>query len=72
LALTNKKVALLEFDLRKLKGIKIRGIEDNNDRGITNFLIGQTDDAGSIYKVLSNHPNLHIFNTGQYHQILQS
>jgi Mrp family chromosome partitioning ATPase len=37
LALTNKKVALLEFDLRKLKGIKIRGIEDNNDRGITNF-----------------------------------
>ena len=64
LALTNKKVALLEFDLRKLKGIKIRGIEDNNDRGITNFLIGQTDDAGSIYKVLNNHPNLHIFNTG--------
>jgi capsular exopolysaccharide synthesis family protein len=64
LALTNKKVALLEFDLRKLKGINIKGIDDNNDRGITNFLIGQTDDAGSIYKILSNHPNLHIFNTG--------
>lgn len=64
LSLTHKKVALLEFDLRKLKGIKIKGIEDNNDRGITNFLIGQTDDASTIYKVLPNHPNMHIYNTG--------
>lgn len=64
LALTEKKVALLEFDLRKLKGINLDEIEDNNDRGITNFLIGQTNDINSICKTLKKHPNLHLYNTG--------
>ncbi len=64
LALTGKRVALLEFDLRKLKGIEIKEIDDNNDRGITNYLIGQTNDINSIYKTLRKHPLLHLYNTG--------
>ncbi|MBX2931816.1 MAG: polysaccharide biosynthesis tyrosine autokinase [Chitinophagaceae bacterium] len=64
LALTGKRVALLEFDLRKLKGIEIDEIESNNDRGITNYLIGQTNDISSIYKTLRKHPQLHLYNTG--------
>ncbi|MFT2604295.1 hypothetical protein ACMWQW_31015, partial [Escherichia coli] len=42
LELTEKKVALLEFDLRKLKSLKVIKNEEF-DKGITNFLIGQTD-----------------------------
>ena len=64
LSLTGKKVALLEFDLRKLKGINIKEIEDNNDRGITNYLIGQANDPATLYKTLSKNPNLHVYNTG--------
>lgn len=64
LSLTDKKVALLEFDLRKLKGINIKEIEDNNDRGITNYLIGQSNNPETLYKTLSKNPNLHVYNTG--------
>lgn len=64
LALTGKKVALLAFDLRKLKGLKLPEHIDDYTIGITNFLIGQTNDLTSIYKVLSKHPSLHIYNTG--------
>lgn len=64
LALTDKKVALLEFDLRKLKGIDLNEIENNNDRGITNYLIGQTNDISTLTKTLKKHPNLHVYTTG--------
>jgi capsular exopolysaccharide synthesis family protein len=68
LALTGKKVALLEFDLRKLKGIEFNEndivIDENNNRGITNYLIGQTDDINTIYKPFKKHPQLHLYNTG--------
>ncbi|MCU0321213.1 MAG: polysaccharide biosynthesis tyrosine autokinase [Chitinophagaceae bacterium] len=64
LSLTYKKVALLEFDLRKIKGINNKEIEDNNDRGITNYLIGQSNNPETLYKTLSKNPNLHVYNTG--------
>lgn len=64
LALTGKKVALLEFDLRKLKGIELNEIDDNNERGITNYLIGQTNDIASIQKTIKRFPLLHFYTTG--------
>lgn len=64
LALTGKKVALLEFDLRKIKGIQIDEIEDNNDRGLTNFLIGHTTDLSTLYKTINKFPGLHLYTSG--------
>ncbi len=65
LALTGKKVALMEFDLRKLKGIKLPELDKlPSTKGITNYLIGQTNEIDGIYKTLANLPTLHIFNTG--------
>ncbi len=63
LELTEKKVALLEFDLRKLKSLKIIKNEEFN-KGITNFLIGQTDDLKEIAYTLEDFPNLDVFKTG--------
>ncbi len=64
LSLTGKKVALLAFDLRKLKGLKLPDIIEDNNRGITNYLIGQTNDITSVYQVMPKHPSLHVYNTG--------
>ncbi len=61
--LTEKKVALLEFDLRKLKSLKIIKNEEFN-KGITNFLIGQTDSLKEIVYTLDEFPNLDIYKTG--------
>lgn len=63
LELTGKKVALLEFDLRKLKSLKIIKNEEFN-KGITNFLIGQTDDIGDLAYSIDEFPNLHVYKTG--------
>lgn len=63
LELTGKKVALLEFDLRKLKSLKIIRNEDFN-KGITNFLIGQTDDLNDLAYSIDDFPNLHVYKTG--------
>jgi capsular exopolysaccharide synthesis family protein len=64
LSLTGKKVALLAFDLRKLKGLKLPDVIEDNNRGITNYLIGQTNDIASIYQIMPKHPSLHVYNTG--------
>lgn len=63
LELTGKKVALLEFDLRKLKSLKIIKNEEFN-KGITNFLIGQTDDINDLAYSIDEFPNLHVYKTG--------
>ena len=63
LELTGKKVALLEFDLRKLKSLKIIKNEEFN-KGITNFLIGQTDDIKDLAYSIDEFPNLHVYKTG--------
>lgn len=64
LSLTGKKVALMAFDLRKLKGLELPDMENFSDRGITNYLIGQTDQIAGLHQVLPKHPSLHIYNTG--------
>lgn len=64
LSLTGKKVALMAFDLRKLKGLKLPGMEEYNEKGITNYLIGQTDHIAGLHQVLPKHPSLHVYNTG--------
>jgi capsular exopolysaccharide synthesis family protein len=63
LSLTGKKVALLEFDLRKLKSIKVPEV-NMSSKGITNYLIGQTDNADEIFVKMDRFPNLSIYNTG--------
>ena len=63
LELTEKKVALLEFDLRKLKSLKVIKNEEF-DKGITNFLIGQTDNLNELAYDIEAFPNLHVYKTG--------
>lgn len=63
LELTGKKVALLEFDLRKLKSLKLIKNEEFN-KGITNFLIGQTDDINELVYTITDFPNLDVYKTG--------
>jgi len=63
LSLTGKKVALLEFDLRKLKSIKLAEIS-NDQMGLTNFLIGQAKSPAEVYVQLRDFPDLHVYNTG--------
>jgi capsular exopolysaccharide synthesis family protein len=63
LELTEKKVALLEFDLRKLKSLKVIKNEEF-DKGITNFLIGQTDNLEDLAYFIDAFPNLHVYKTG--------
>lgn len=63
LSLSNKKVALLEFDLRKLRKEVYEG-ESPNTRGITNYLIGQVPNPNDIITTVENLPNLHIFRSG--------
>jgi capsular exopolysaccharide synthesis family protein len=63
LSITGKKVALLEFDLRKLKSLNIIANESHN-KGLTSYLIGQTDDMSSISHKLDKYPDLDIYNTG--------
>ncbi len=63
LAVTGKKVALLEFDLRKLQSLKIVRNE-RHTKGISNYLIGQVQDPTELITTLEEYPNMHIFNTG--------
>jgi len=63
LSLSGKKVALLEFDLRKMRGGVYSG-EKQNSKGITNYLIGQTDNPGDIITTVEHYPDLNIFRSG--------
>jgi len=63
LSLTGKRVALLEFDLRKLQSLKIINNE-GHDRGLTNYLINQVDDIASLKFRLEKYPHLDVFSTG--------
>lgn len=63
LSLSNKKVALLEFDLRKLRKDVYEG-ESSNSKGITNYLIGQVPNPQHIITTVEGLPNLHIFRSG--------
>ncbi|MBC7721403.1 MAG: polysaccharide biosynthesis tyrosine autokinase, partial [Pedobacter sp.] len=63
LSLSGKKVALLEFDLRKMRNIQYKG-EKQNTKGITNYLIGQTNEPNDIITEIENLPFLHIYRSG--------
>jgi capsular exopolysaccharide synthesis family protein len=62
LALSGKKVALLEFDLRKPRILTNLSIEKTG-LGISNFLLGMAK-AEEIYTPMDNFPNLHIYPSG--------
>ncbi|MCX6210154.1 MAG: hypothetical protein NTZ59_11835, partial [Bacteroidetes bacterium] len=63
IAISGKKVAVLEFDLRKPRIIKNIGVE-KKEMGISNFLIGQTDKLDDLYYTFEEYPTLHIFGCG--------
>ena len=62
MAIPGKKVALLEFDIRKPRISK--NLELSNNRGITNYLTGQTNELCKLFQVLENIPTLHIYSSG--------
>jgi len=62
LALTDKKVVLLEVDLRKPKLSEIFGINSSSN-GISNYLIGERE-ADEIIKRTEANPNLFIISAG--------
>nr|MBA4167659.1 polysaccharide biosynthesis tyrosine autokinase [Chitinophagaceae bacterium] len=62
LALTDKKVVLLEIDLRKPKLSEIFGIKANSP-GISNYFIGEKE-ADEIIKRTDINPNLFIISAG--------
>ena len=63
LSLSGKKVALLEFDLRKMRSTRYAG-ENQNSKGITNYLIGQVNDHRDIITHIDHYPDLHIYRSG--------
>lgn len=66
LTLLEKKVALLQFDLRKLNIDRFRdgNWEGDTSKGITNFLIGQTQATDQLYLTSEKFPFLHVYPSG--------
>lgn len=66
LSLAEHKVALLQFDLRKVNDTPLfTPIKDSlSGRGITNYLIGQVKDLQELAVVNNDYPNLHIYPSG--------
>lgn len=62
LAAPGKKVALLEFDLRKPSIVKDLGLAQG--KGLSEFLSGQTIDLSEIYRVSEEAPTLHTYPAG--------
>ncbi|WP_170234231.1 GumC family protein [Segetibacter aerophilus] len=61
LALTNKKVILLDFDLNNPSITSSLNV--HNEKGITEFLMGESD-IHEIIQQTEHNPNLHIISTG--------
>ena len=62
-ALPGKKVALVEFNMRKPVLSNLLPI--NNDVGLTNYLMGKQQEFNKIYQVMPDIPSLHIYPCGQ-------
>ena len=60
---SGKKVALLEFDLRKPRIIKNVGLEKRS-LGLSNYLAKQTDDLDTLYYTMEKYPSLHVYGCG--------
>lgn len=63
LAIPGKKVALLEFDLRK-PGIS-RNLGLGKEKGLSDFLTGKTIDLSEVYHVAGEIETLHIYPAGE-------
>jgi capsular exopolysaccharide synthesis family protein len=61
-ALPGKKIALLEFDIRK-PGI-VQALDMSSAKGLTSFLNGQETDLTKLYQSLPDLKNLHIYPSG--------
>jgi tyrosine-protein kinase Etk/Wzc len=61
LAISGKKVVLLELDLRKPRLSSLIGLP--NDHGFTNFVVSNVD-LKYLPKAIPNRPNLYIINSG--------
>jgi capsular exopolysaccharide synthesis family protein len=61
-ALPGKKVALLEFDIRK-PGI-VQNLDISSAKGLSNYLSGQETDLSKLYHPLPDLKNLHIYPSG--------
>lgn len=63
MAISGKRVALLEFDLRKPHIVKEIGFE-RKTKGISNYLAGQTQSLDELYYTMEAYPSLHIYGCG--------
>lgn len=63
MAISGKRVALLEFDLRKPHIVKGIGFE-RKTKGISNYLAGQTESLDDLYYIMDAYPSLHIYGCG--------
>jgi capsular exopolysaccharide synthesis family protein len=67
LSLLNKKVAFLQYDLRKGKtspAMELHYSKYQSNKGIVNYLIGQTDDIKGLSVRSSEYPNLDVYFSG--------
>ncbi len=65
LAKSGKKVALLQFDLRKPDTV-IQ--EMNNEKGLSDYLSGEITELSKLYTVSGDIPTLHMYSSGSVHQ----
>lgn len=66
ISVMDKKVALLLFDLRKANVAPVIDniLKQKSSKGITNYLIGQTDNFSELYVTDEGYANLHIYPSG--------
>ncbi len=64
LSLVDKRVALLQFDLRKRQEEIFEITSNYSGKGIVNFLIGQHASIEEVVHTVDGYPNLHIIGTG--------
>lgn len=62
LATPGKKVAILDFDLRKPSIAK--NLENDNSKGLCDYLTGKTNNLYDLYQVSEDIPTLHIYFSG--------
>ncbi len=61
-AIPGKKVALLEFDIRK--PMIASNLNLKSEKGLSDYLAGNEENISNLYKVISEIPSLHIFLCG--------
>jgi capsular exopolysaccharide synthesis family protein len=62
IAFPGKKVALLEFDMRKPQIAKNLSLPNTN--GLSNYLTGQSNNLSELFRVVENIPTMHVYTSG--------